>query len=307
MQDNTREIAEINKYLETEEEWENVAQVVPKFNDDVNIVDVSCSPETRLVSPLVSQERVYLYLRSGILEEYLAQVTERPQTSFDLFFNCICSYRPLPPHLEQEKQRILATALIPFKNEESIHLDILRSIYRQLTGAKVNCARYGHHWEDIGFQGNDPSTDLRGVGILGIVQGLYLVSTPEILPFAREVYRLSLKPSQEFPLMVLSLNVTRICLHILRDGLIDKYCLKDQDVWLRTNYLYCAVLYNIYHVWKTQNKTISNCGFVLQEAEEYTRRNPERIMEDFSSHLSTNYSIAEKQEAREQIQRDTER
>jgi len=41
----------------------------------VNIVDVSCSPETRLVSPLVSQERVYLYLRSGILEEYLAQVS----------------------------------------------------------------------------------------------------------------------------------------------------------------------------------------------------------------------------------------
>ena len=27
------------------------------------------------------------------------KVTERPQTSFDLFFNCICSYRPLPPHL----------------------------------------------------------------------------------------------------------------------------------------------------------------------------------------------------------------
>ena len=27
-----REIAEINKYIETEEEWENVAQVVPKFN-----------------------------------------------------------------------------------------------------------------------------------------------------------------------------------------------------------------------------------------------------------------------------------
>ena len=43
--------------------------------DDVNVVDVSCSPETRLVSPLVSQERVYLYLRSGILEEYLAQVS----------------------------------------------------------------------------------------------------------------------------------------------------------------------------------------------------------------------------------------
>ena len=39
-----------------------------------------------------------LYLMFYFTGEYL-KVTERPQTSFDLFFNCICSYRPLPPHL----------------------------------------------------------------------------------------------------------------------------------------------------------------------------------------------------------------
>jgi hypothetical protein len=33
---------------------------------------------------------------------------------------------------------------------------------------------------------------------------------------------------QEFPLMVLSLNVTRIALHILRDGILNKQILKGQ-------------------------------------------------------------------------------
>ena len=33
--------------------------------------------------------------------------------------------------------------------------------------------------------------------------------------------------------MVLSLNVTRICLHILRDGLIDKYCLKGNNLFFK--------------------------------------------------------------------------
>ncbi len=46
------------------------------------------------------------------------------------------------------------------------------------------------------FQGSDPATDLRGVGFLGLVQVLYLVMTPELLPFARDVYALSRKEDQ---------------------------------------------------------------------------------------------------------------
>jgi hypothetical protein len=46
------------------------------------------------------------------------------------------------------------------------------------------------------LQGSDPATDLRGVGFLGLVQVLYLVMTPELLPFARDVYALSRKEDQ---------------------------------------------------------------------------------------------------------------
>ena len=40
--------------------------------------------------------------------------------------------------------------------------------------------------------------------------------------------------------------------------------LLDDNVWSTINYLYAAVMYHIYHVWKTQHKTISNSGFVLK-------------------------------------------
>ncbi len=46
------------------------------------------------------------------------------------------------------------------------------------------------------LQGSDPATDLRGVGFLGLVQVLYLVMTPELLPFAGDVYALSRKEDQ---------------------------------------------------------------------------------------------------------------
>ena len=31
-------------------------------------------------------------------------------------------------------------------------------------------ARYGNHWNDIGFQGRDPVTDLRSTGFLSLLQ-----------------------------------------------------------------------------------------------------------------------------------------
>ena len=39
--------------------------------------------------------------------------------------------------------------------------------------------------------GNDPSTDLRGCGMLGLLQLLYAVTTPQYLPLTREIYKLS--------------------------------------------------------------------------------------------------------------------
>jgi hypothetical protein len=29
---------------------------------------------------------------------------------------------------------------------------VVRTLYRQLTGGRLDCPRYGQHWEDIGFQ-----------------------------------------------------------------------------------------------------------------------------------------------------------
>eukprot|EP00088_Acartia_fossae_P057438 TRINITY_DN6701_c0_g1_i1.p1 TRINITY_DN6701_c0_g1~~TRINITY_DN6701_c0_g1_i1.p1 ORF type:complete len:310 (-),score=29.40 TRINITY_DN6701_c0_g1_i1:739-1623(-) len=282
----SRSTKELVDFLETADEWSNVAEIVPTYKENNEGSVVRNNIDDQFSSPVTTIETIIQYLNSGVLEPYLSQVEERPKTTWDLFYSCICSRPRLPPDIENTKQTILATALISFNNEEPLHLCMLRTLYKQLTGALVDCPRYGHHWEDIGFQGNDPATDLRGVGILGLVNAVYLVVTPRMLPFARTVHALSTKESQEFPLMVLSLNVTRICLHILRDGLLDTRAFVDKDVWTSFNYMYASVMYHIYHIWKTQHKTISNSGFVLQDAEEAARKSPERMMQEFSAYLS---------------------
>jgi len=306
MEENDTSLA---KFEEAENEWDNVAEITPNFHGDADKEtnnDTSISDNMIVISPLTTVEAVIDYINRSDMEEYLSKVKHGPdKIGFRKIFSCLLGPPSLPPHLRQTQKLVQATAFIAFNNEVPLHLSILRTLYRQLTGATLDCPRFGAHWEDIGFQGSDPSTDLRGVGMLGLVQALYLVITPEMFPFAQDVYHLSRQDSQEFPLMVLSLNITRITLHVLRDGLLNRYLTLEDDVWTTVNFFYCALLYHVYHIWKSQHKTISSSGFVLQDAESFGRANVGLVIKNFERFLNTNYSVAVKQAAREQIHKYT--
>ena len=86
------------------------------------------------------------------------------------------------------------------------------------------------------LQGTDPGTDLRGVGMLGLLQLLYLSNTPHLIPLARDIYRVSVDDEQNFPLAVMSLNMTRIALQALRHGELNRY--------------WCTIKLSLYLPWR---------------------------------------------------------
>ncbi len=59
------------------------------------------------------------------------------------------------------------------------------------------------------------------MGLLGLLQPLFLVTTPELLPLARRLHRISRGETQEFPLMVLLINLTRIAFDSFMEGKLD--------------------------------------------------------------------------------------
>ena len=75
------------------------------------------------------------------------------------------------------------------------------------------------------FPGNDPSTDLRGCGMLGLLTTLKFAVSLDSKALAGNVYHLSRDDIQNFPFCVMSINVTRICLQITRAGKLNKYVL----------------------------------------------------------------------------------
>ena len=45
-------------------------------------------------------------------------------------------------------------------NSQAVHLRVLQTIYKRLLGCRLDCPRYGPHWESIGFQGRAPGLPL---------------------------------------------------------------------------------------------------------------------------------------------------
>lgn len=62
-----------------------------------------------------------------------------------------------------------------FDDNDDLHFSILSSIYSNFKD-NFNCPRIGSHWETIGFQGLNPATDMRGGGVLSILQILAYLS-----------------------------------------------------------------------------------------------------------------------------------
>ncbi|XP_064817268.1 ELMO domain-containing protein 3-like [Oncorhynchus masou masou] len=72
------------------------------------------------------------------------------------------------------------------------------------------------------------------------MHALYLVMDPETLPLARDIFKLSQHPTQNFPFCVMSINMTCIALHALREEALSKECNRRQQVVGVLNGFYVA-------------------------------------------------------------------
>jgi ELMO domain-containing protein len=126
---------------------------------------------------------------------------------------CTCFQEPMfPAHLKEERDFIMCIAKIPLNKNNHTHTRLLCNLFTKLNNPgsspphKQNPAAI--QWELIGFQSNNPKTDLRGVGILPLLQTLNLLEL--YLDFARKVYRHSLHQTYNFPFMCVAIDISKI-------------------------------------------------------------------------------------------------
>jgi hypothetical protein len=120
----------------------------------------------------------------------------------------------------------------------------------------------------VGFQGEDPATDLRGCGMLGLLQ-LFMFATT-CPGDARKVFKLSQHAVYEFPMAPVGINVTRVTLKVLRKGLLNATIRKGNgSVWEVCDRFYKGAWCEFYGRWRSGKCTMAQSGFVNKEWETF--------------------------------------
>lgn len=111
-------------------------------------------------------------------------------------------------HIEERREMALmesyealrTAADEPFEDSNELHMRTLQELWRfSFPGEPFS--RSSKLWSTLGFQGLDPTTDLRGAGFLGLQHLHHFVTTFQTLP---------LSCPSDFPLALASINCTAI-------------------------------------------------------------------------------------------------
>ncbi|XP_032869985.1 ELMO domain-containing protein 3 isoform X1 [Amblyraja radiata] len=270
------------KMLQAEAEWE----ALETAQRELPLEEREGPTDATGCTLLISFNEALQHFQTADLYEYRKNIQPIVRrTGFSAITHFLFGPPRLHKELQEERDLVFAIAQCSLDNNQKVHIRVLQTIYKKLTGAKFDSARYGTHWEQLGFQGEDPGTDLRGTGFLGLMHTLYMVMDLQTLPLARDIYKLSHHPTQNFPFCLMSINITRIAIQALREECLSKECNRRQQVIAVLNDFYVAAFLHLYQIWKTQHKTISDSGFVLKEVETFAKKNPKQLLKKLETYL----------------------
>lgn len=187
--------------------------------------------------------------------------------------------------LKQQRDNLLALARTPM-DRGVLHERMLMSIHKAITKSETLPPRFGPQWEVIGFQGNDPATDLRGAGILALLQVQHLAwKRPKLLG---EIFALS-KSGTSFPMMTVSINLTQVALQAMRGGALTKEANKASRTRIEQMYeafhaMHAACFLHMVQQWRRRGLGIADFGFLRKEIEALAVRKPAKLLAALKVH-----------------------
>lgn len=103
-----------------------------------------------------------------------------------------------------------------YSTDNPEHENLLLKLWNLLMPYEPLDARVTKQWQEIGFQGDDPKTDFRGMGILGLENLVYFAQ--EYPSAATHVLSHSAHPRYGYAFAIVGINLTSMALKLLRDG-----------------------------------------------------------------------------------------
>ncbi|XP_047600247.1 ELMO domain-containing protein 3 isoform X2 [Lutra lutra] len=169
--------------LRAQEEWEAVDNIQTESGNQASVEQPG---------QLISFSEALQHFQTVDLSSFKKRIQPTiRRTGLAAIRHCLFGPPKLHQGLREERDLVLTIAQCGLDSQDPMHGRVLQTIYKKLTGSKFDCALHGDHWEDLGFQGANPATDLRGAGFLALLHLLYLVMDSKTLLMAQEIFRLS--------------------------------------------------------------------------------------------------------------------
>ena len=232
----------------------------------------------------ITYDEALSFFRSYDLETYSSSIVMYDFSHCSFFTRLLysCTGAPfLPDDQKEDVRRLFLMAKQPLNYEINQLERILQTLYRLTSGDKFSSSRFGSHWLELGFQGDDPATDLRGSGMLGLLQMLYFFKY--YFDLGLRIFQWSKSQAvkdENFPFALVGLNLTGICLSVLRE--CSLYSLfKEYGVNETVNIFYVALFYDFFLTWKNTKATILNFSDIKTSLELKAHSDPFSIIDRF--------------------------
>ncbi|CAH1647216.1 unnamed protein product [Spodoptera littoralis] len=163
--------------------------------------------------------------------------------SFRRCLEQIWSYRSLIDQVEQLRQT-------QFDSTNDDHENKLLQLWSLLVPDTPLEARVTKQWQYIGFQGDDPKTDFRGMGLLGLENLLYFAT--EYPQVSSHVLSHSLHPRYGYTYAIVGINITSMAYYLLQDGSAKTYMFNAKQCLPNVNLFhkfYCYLFYEFDKMW----------------------------------------------------------
>lgn len=164
------------------------------------------------------EEEIYTQdvLDVGIINEiYTKKQIPRTKKNFDLFlkmFNKIFNVIKSKQYLDEVRK-------VSFQHKDQKHKERLLHFWNLLRNNEPLPSMITRKWIDVGFQGEDPATDFRGAGFLGLENLIYFTETyPQ---YALKTYKESCDPKHHYFFAAAGLYLTLEIYFMMNNNYFD--------------------------------------------------------------------------------------
>eukprot|EP00658_Telonema_sp_P-2_P048927 TRINITY_DN37212_c0_g1_i1.p1 TRINITY_DN37212_c0_g1~~TRINITY_DN37212_c0_g1_i1.p1 ORF type:complete len:350 (+),score=76.80 TRINITY_DN37212_c0_g1_i1:139-1188(+) len=273
------------EFERTAQEWSAVQQ------HEASEHEGDSEGENPVREPLSSDQALEGLLETDLSEELLQIQPTRPPDGF-LARMASCFAPSLEAGLIGERNHFFALAKLKYSDsaKDDLHLSMLRTVFTVMTNTPMadtvmTVGRKGPHWQDIGFQQNDPATDIRGTGMLGVLQFVWLVTEyPGVARFVHQascIAERGVHHMSQFPPVCTGFEFTKMTLEAMRDGTLIRRANACGQVWLPTFELFGAGLLKFGTAWKRDRLSIKEYLGAKTEVMEFCKSNPDRAIQEF--------------------------